>query len=96
MSSSVLPLVSGTSLHTNMAAITQIAPYRPYVNQWPKSGSEAVFMLNIGTKVELTIQLNIHWKATAMATAAPRMVFGKISDMSTQQIGPHDIMNDAL
>ena len=31
-----------------------------------------------------------------MATALPRMVFGKISEMSTQQIGPHDIMNEAL
>lgn len=53
-------------------------------------------MLNIGTNEALTIQLKIHWKATAMATAAPRMVLGNISDMSTQHIGPHDIMNDAL
>ena len=30
------------------------------------------------------MKLNIHWKATAMATAAPRMVFGKISAISTQ------------
>ena len=53
-------------------------------------------MLNIGTNELLTIQLKIHWNATATATAAPRMVFGKISAMSTQQIGPHDIMNEAL
>ena len=30
-----------------------------------------------------------------MATALPRMVLGKISDISTQQIGPHDIMKKA-
>ena len=41
------------------------------------------------------MKLNIHWKATAMATAAERMVLGKISDISTQQIGPHENMNDA-
>ena len=31
-----------------------------------------------------------------MATACERIVLGKISDMSTQQMGPHDIMNDAV
>ena len=30
-----------------------------------------------------------------MATALPRMVFGKISEINTQQIGPHDIMKNA-
>ena len=45
-------------------------------------------ILYIGTKVEDTMKLNIHWKATAMATAAPRMVFGKISAISTQQMAP--------
>ena len=30
-----------------------------------------------------------------MATALPRMVLGKISDISTQQMGPHDIMKKA-
>ena len=53
-------------------------------------------MLNSGTKVELTMKLNIHWKATAMATAAPRMVFGKSSAMRTQAIGPHENMKLAL
>ena len=53
-------------------------------------------MLNIGTNVEDTMKLKIHWKATAMATAAPRMVLGKISEMSTQQMGPHENMNEAL
>ena len=33
--------------------------------------------------------MNIHWKATAIATALPRIVFGKISEINTQQIGPH-------
>ena len=42
-----------------------------------------------------TMKLNIHWNATAIATAAPRMVLGKISEISTQQIGPHENMNDA-
>ena len=42
------------------------------------------------------MKLNIHWKATAMATAAPRMVFGKISAISTQQMGPQLNMNEAL
>ena len=31
-----------------------------------------------------------------MATAAPRIVLGNISDMSTQQMGPHENMNEAL
>ncbi len=53
-------------------------------------------ILYIGTKVEDTMKLNIHWKATAMATAAPRMVFGKISAISTQQMGPQLNMNEAL
>jgi hypothetical protein len=52
-------------------------------------------MLNIGTKVELTMKLKIHWKATAMATAAPRIVLGNISAISTHVIGPHENMNDA-
>ena len=52
-------------------------------------------MLNIGTNVELTMKFEIHWKATAIATAAPRMVLGNISAMSTQQIGPQENMNDA-
>ena len=42
------------------------------------------------------MKLNIHWKATAMATAAPRMVFGKSSAMRTQAIGPHENMKLAL
>ena len=42
------------------------------------------------------MKFEIHWKATAMATAAPRIVFGKISEMSTQQIGPQENMNEAL
>ena len=37
-----------------------------------------------------TIQLKIHWKATAIATAAPRIVLGKTSAISTQHIGPHE------
>ncbi len=53
-------------------------------------------MLYIGTNVELTMKLKIHWKATATATAAPRMLFGNISAMSTQQIGPHENMKHAL
>lgn len=53
-------------------------------------------ILYIGRKVDETIKLKIHWNATAMATAAPRMVFGKISAISTQQIGPQLNMNEAL
>ena len=30
-----------------------------------------------------------------MATALPRIVFGKISEINTQQIGPHDIIKNA-
>ena len=52
--------------------------------------------MNIGTKVELTMKLNTHWKATAIATAAPRMVFGKSSAISTHAIGPHENMKLAL
>ncbi len=52
-------------------------------------------MLYIGTKLDETMKLNIHWKATAMATAAERIVLGKISAMSTQHIGPHENMKDA-
>ena len=53
-------------------------------------------MLNIGTNDELTMKFEIHWKATAMATAAPRMVLGNTSAMSTQVMGPHENMNEAL
>ena len=42
------------------------------------------------------MKLNIHWNATATATAAPLIVLGNISDIRTQQIGPHDHINDAL
>lgn len=56
---------------------------------WPNfSPMSPAVMLYMGTKVDDTMKLNIHWKATAMATAAPRMVLGKISAMSTQQMGP--------
>lgn len=47
-------------------------------------------------KVAETRKFDIHCAATAMATACERIVLGKISDMSTQQMGPHDIMNDAV
>ena len=53
-------------------------------------------MLYIGTNVDETMKLKIHWNATAIATAAPRMVLGNISEISTQQIGPQLNMNDAL
>ena len=56
----------------------------------------SICMLYIGTKVDDTMKLNIHWKATARATAAPRMVLGNISDISTQQMGPQLNMNEAL
>jgi len=46
-------------------------------------------------KLEETIKLEIHCAATAMAIAFPRMVFGKISEIRTQQIGPQDIINEA-
>ena len=51
-------------------------------------------LLAIGTKEVETIQLKIHWNATAMATAAPRMVLGNTSAMSTQQMGPQEYMKD--
>ena len=52
--------------------------------------------IDIGAKDRAEAEkLKIHWKATAIATAAPRMVFGKISEISTQQIGPQENMNDA-
>ena len=40
-------------------------------------------------------EVEYHWKATAMAIAALRMVLGKISEMSTQHIGPHENMKHA-
>lgn len=49
----------------------------------------------MGTNVDETMKLKIHWKATAMATAAPRMVLGNISAINTQQMGPHENMNEA-
>ena len=54
-------------------------------------------MLNASNdgKVADTIKLEINCAATAMAMAFPRMVLGKISEMSTQQIGPQDIIKDA-
>src|SRR3712207_3432988 len=85
MSSRVLPFVSGTSFHTNTAAITHIMPYMLYTTQKPR-------LFAIGTNEVDTIQLNIHWNATAIATAPSRMVFGNTSAMSTQHIGPHENM----
>ena len=66
------------------------------MNQWPKSSPSVMCMLNIGTKVELTMKLNTHWNATAIATAAPRMVLGNSSAMSTHAMGPHENMKLAL
>ena len=64
---------------------------------WPKfSPMSPSRMLYIGRKVDETMKLKIHWKATATATAAPRIVLGKISAISTQQIGPQLNMNEAL
>lgn len=47
-------------------------------------------------KVADTRKFETHCAATAMATACERIVLGKISEMSTQQMGPHDIMNEAV
>lgn len=47
-------------------------------------------------KVAETRKFETHCAATAMATACERIVLGKISEMSTQQMGPHDIMNEAV
>lgn len=47
-------------------------------------------------KVAVTRKFETHCAATAMATACERIVLGKISEMSTQQMGPHDIMNEAV
>ena len=88
ISSNVFPLVSGTIFHTNIADNTDITPYSTYVNVILKASS-------IG-KVDETTKFAIHCAATAIATAFPRMVFGKISEISTQQIGPHDIINAAV
>ena len=71
-------------------------PYKPYANTCPKFGIDPNEMLYIGMNVDETMKLKIHWNATAMAIAVPLMVFGKISAMSTQQIGPQLIMNAAL
>ena len=89
-------MVSGTSLQTKIAAMIHIVPYRPYVKACPKFSIDPRLMLYIGRKVDDTMKLKIHWNATAIATAAPRIVFGKISEMSTQQIGPQLNMKDAL
>ena len=50
----------------------------------------------MGTKVELTMKLKIHWNATAQAVAWLRMVLGKSSAMYTQQMGPQLNMKQAL
>lgn len=47
-------------------------------------------------KVAVTRKFETHCAATAMATACERIVLGKISEMSTQQMGSHDIMNEAV
>lgn len=71
-----------------MAAITQIIPKIEYV----PAGDQ----FNIETNEELTAKFEIHWKATATATAAPRIVFGNISEIITQQIGPQLNMKQAV
>ena len=53
-------------------------------------------MLYIGTKVDDTMKLKIHWNATAMAVAWLRIVLGKIYEIRTQQMGPQLNMNEAL
>lgn len=55
-------------------------------------------MLNASNdgKVDDTAKFAIHCAATAIATALPRMVLGKISDINTQQIESHDIINEAV
>ena len=62
---------------------------------WPNPSPGVISMLYIGTNVLLTVKLKIHWNATAIATAAPRIVLGNISEIRTQQIGPHENINDA-
>ena len=80
MSSNVFPFVSGTSFHTKIAATTHTMPNIEYVPEGDQ--------FNIETNVELTMKFEIHWKATAIATAAPRIVLGKISAINTHAIGP--------
>ena len=55
-------------------------------------------MLNTSSvgKVDETTKLAIHCAATAIATAFPRIVLGKISEINTQQIGHHDIIKAAV
>ena len=88
IASNVLPLVSGTIFHTNKAERTDITPYKLYV--------KVIFNANRLGNVAETMKFEIHCAATAIATAFPRIVFGKISEIITQQIGPHDIINDAV
>ncbi len=87
ISSNVFPLVSGTIFQTKNADNTDIVPYKKYVNG----------MLNAAKagKEDDTIKFITHCAPTAMATALPLMVFGNISEINTQQIGPHDIINAA-
>ncbi len=63
-----------------MAAIMQTIPKIRYVPEGDQ--------FNIETNDELTAKFEIHWNATAIATAAPRIVFGKISAIKTHAIGP--------
>ena len=51
--------------------------------------------LNEGKVAEMR-KFGGHCAATAAAMACERIVFGKISEMSTQQTGYHDIINDAV
>ena len=88
MSSRVFPLVSGTNFHTNIAESRAMTAYMVYV-------PPTLHALREGN-VEDTRKFATHCMATAIATACDLIVFGKISEISTQQIGPHDIMKEAV
>jgi len=87
MDSNVFPFVSGTIFQTNNADKTLITPYKQYVKEILNASNEG--------NVADTIKLEIHCAATAIAIALLRMVFGNISEINTQQIGPHDIIKEA-
>src|ERR1035441_10146421 len=79
--SSVFPLVSGTRRHTNRNPITQTAEYSQKVPAAPSAAFR-------DGKVNVSRKQAIHSADTDTDTAAPRMRFGKISEMSTHVTGP--------
>src|ERR1035441_2424657 len=82
--SSVLPFVSGPRRQTNRNPTAQMPEY----SQKVPAGPSAAFSVG---KVNVSAKQAIHNADTDTDTAAPRMRFGKISEISTHVTGARDI-----